>query len=131
MRNQSKLSLRAVFVAVVLLSSLAPCIAEDFLSGRTWNKLNSGEKTFYVYGVRDGTANDEKSSFAVAGFTLGDFVKELDKLFAETENTNIAVVSALKYARMKLEGKSTKDRLEAYLIGLRGIFAPSATPPQP
>jgi hypothetical protein len=103
----------------ILIACLAPqCLGGDILIGRDWSTLNDVRKLYYVLGVRDGRIGSDVE-FAVEGFTAADYIKELDKLFSETENLNIAVVNALEYVSLKLSGSFTKSELEVYLIKLR------------
>jgi len=91
-------------------------------------------KLFYVQGIKDGLTIAAYSlppevraavieNTQTSGFYPGDYVKELDKLYTESENLNIMVPLAYQYVTTKLKGASTAQELEQRLIELRKIMA--------
>jgi hypothetical protein len=104
------------------------------LTGRAWDALPETAKLFYAQGMKDGLtlaaiwlppeARDSVVERTQAkGFNPGDYVKELDKLFAESENRDIVLPLACQYVTAKLKGTSTAQELEQMLIGLRRSMA--------
>ena len=91
-------------------------------------------KLAYVHGIKDGLTIAALSLPAelreavidytqAKGFNTGDYVKELDQLFAHRENLNIVVPLAYHYITAKLKGTSTAQELEQRLIELRKAMA--------
>jgi len=96
--------------------------------------MSETTKLFYLQGVKDGLMIAEYSQPAdiresvvkqvqANGFNPGDYLKELDKLFAERENLNIPLPLAYQYITTKLRGSSTRQELEQMLIELRKAMA--------
>lgn len=91
-------------------------------------------KLFYAQGMEDGltlaaySLPPEVRDLMVErtqakGFNPGDYVKELDRLFAERENLNIALPIAYQYITTKLKGTSTPQELDQRLIDIRKLMA--------
>ena len=107
---------------------------DNLMTGRAWEALPDTVKLFYAVGMRDGLTMAAYSlppdvrelmmeNTQAKGFNPGDYVKELDRLYSERENLNIAVPLAYQYVTTKLKGASTAQQLEQMLIGLRKIMA--------
>lgn len=109
--------------------------ADSGLNGRFWDSLNDSTKQGYVMGfwegVKAGASGDIAdqsatfNTFYAVGFTNGDFVKELDKLYANTQNVLIPIPDAIRYCALKLGGAFTNAQLEQKLIRLRKIASGS------
>jgi hypothetical protein len=102
-----------------------------FFNGRAWEEMNTTEKVSFFMGFEQGVrvssiaqqgadkSEDAVNAYSAKGFTNGDYVKELDKLYADRENILISVRDAIRYCTRKLGGTYTNAQLEQYLIGLR------------
>ena len=104
------------------------------LTGRAWEAMPETAKLFYAQGMEDGltlaaySLPPEVRDLMVErtqakGFNPGDYVKELDRLFAERENLNIALPIAYQYITTKLKGTSTPQELDQRLIDIRKLMA--------
>lgn len=96
--------------------------------------MSETAKLFYVQGIKDGQTSAAYllppefrdlvlRATQAKGFTPGDYVKELDKLFEERENLNIFVLLAYGYVTRKLQGANTSQELEQILVELRKTMA--------
>jgi hypothetical protein len=113
-----------------------------YLNGRFWEALNMDQKRAFVLGLTEGirtgaselnldqNKSEEEYQKAVHTyvhqyyaneFTYEDHIKELDKVYADTENILIPIPLALQYCALKLGGTRTKAELEICLIGFRKI----------
>lgn len=103
-------------------------------TGRGWELMPETKKISYVVGIRDGLIiaasslppedrNLLRDRTQAKGFNAGDYIKELDKFFAERENLNIVLPMAYQYITAKLKGTSTAQELEQMLIDLRKRMA--------
>jgi hypothetical protein len=104
------------------------------LNGRGWQTLPTTIKQMYIAGIRDGmtlmtselTTGSEAATNVVneiwfKGFSGPDYLKELDKLYADGENVRIPVAMAISYCSVKLHGQTTKVELEARLMRIRKV----------
>jgi hypothetical protein len=97
-----------------------PAWTAQFPNGRFWNTSNEGQRLHYLTGVRDAAfLSDRKTEWMAKGFTIGDYLKEIDKVFSEGENLNIPVVWVFRYCTNKLNGDLTKENQERVLGSLR------------
>lgn len=103
------------------------------MTGRLWETMPETTKLLYVQGIKDGLTiaayslpPEIRESITehtqAKGFNPGDYLKELDKLFAERENLNIVVPLAYQYVTTKLKGTTTAQELEQMLIELRKMM---------
>jgi hypothetical protein len=101
-------------------------------NGRFWRTMNPREKVIYLTGLSQGidittviAAMHTPEIMAVvkdaipAGFALGDYQRELDTLYGDTENVLINLKIAWILCNNKLKGKYTKEVLERSLINAR------------
>jgi len=89
-------------------------------NGRFWNSSTELERLAYVAGIRDAfLLTDGQPEWWAKGFTIGDYVKDINKLFAEGENVNIPMMWAFRYCTNKLKGEMSKDAQERALTNLR------------
>jgi hypothetical protein len=111
-------------------------------NGRYWVVCDPGARAAYVVGYFEassaviGTAtiimrtpNVEQNKFNLdtlrdqAGmnpaFTVGDYVHELDALYAATENLPMPLPNAMQWVGAKLAGRRSPEDLERYLRALR------------
>ena len=104
------------------------------MTGRMWETMPETTKLAYVHGIKDGLTIAALSLPAelreavidytqAKGFNTGDYVNELDQLFAQRENLNIVVPLAYHYIPAKLKGTSTSQEVEQRLIELRKAMA--------
>jgi hypothetical protein len=97
-------------------------------NGRAWNHWVNGFKTFYAMGILEEIKlNVYERAIPIAGewavgFTVGDYVKLLDDVYAQPENVIIPIPIALKYyCTVKLKGERTPAEMEVTLRDLRAI----------
>jgi hypothetical protein len=57
--------------------------------------------------------------FIVGRFTYGDYIQEIDKLYADRRNILLPIPVAIGYCRLKFIGSATNAQLEQYLIRRR------------
>ena len=89
------------------------------------------EKILYLTGVMDGmtigTSDLTTEQMAKlrktwpSGFTVGDFITELETLYKDRENVRVPIPMALQYCALKLKGEATKEELERRLILMRQV----------
>jgi hypothetical protein len=101
------------------------------MNGRAWMILHEDAKTFYLGGLHDAmvaeaivyfSSSDEVKKRWASGFTVGDYLKELDDLYKDRENLLLPVPAAMRYCTDKLKGERTKVDLEQELIALRKLY---------
>jgi hypothetical protein len=126
-----------VFVGLSLTAyaQLAPSpdVTNGFTNGRLWQKLDAGEKVFFLVGCQDALL---LGSMTVTGdytkipeqlkwpeLTPIEISKELDLLYSEGANGPIPIIFAVRYVRRKAAG-DTPDQLQQLLASLRHIGAP-------
>ncbi len=82
-------------------------------------------KTTYVKGFQDAIAvvAQDRDNYIPKGFTVGDYVRELDELFKDRENQPLLLPLAHQYVTLKLKGQLTKAELEQRLIAMRQLMA--------
>jgi hypothetical protein len=101
------------------------------MTGRAWEalpeetKFSTSKASKDVLGLAEHSLppgsearHDLVENTQAKGFNSGDYVKKLDKLYAERENLNIVVPFAYVYVTKKLRGMSTAHELEQMLIEL-------------
>lgn len=94
-------------------------------NGRFWQVLTYNEKVVYLTGFSNGltlgagAVSKQPATYYAKGFTLADHMKEIDRLYADTENVLIPIPAALAYCGAKLRGTHTNAELEQILINLR------------
>jgi hypothetical protein len=111
----------------------SPDVTNGFTNGRLWQKLDAGEKVFFLVGCQDALL---LGSMTVTGdytkipeqlkwpeLTPTEVSKELDLLYSEGANGPIPMIFALRYVRHKAAG-DTPDQLQQLLASLRRIGAP-------
>jgi hypothetical protein len=109
------------------------------MNGRAWRLMGNYDKRIYLEGYENGStamavamavikihnANisaevlfqvAEEQGLNSGGFTMLDYLRELDVLYSDTENVNISVPDGIAYCHKKLSGKYTKAELEKQLI---------------
>jgi len=94
------------------------------INGRFWNSSSKDGKMMYVSGALDGIRITQQSNGLPDRFpkhsTVGDYIKEVDKLYNEGENVKIPVIWAIGYyVTLKLKGEIKSSELEGTLIALR------------
>ncbi|MGP8246081.1 MAG: hypothetical protein ACLQVN_16375 [Bryobacteraceae bacterium] len=57
----------------------------------------------------------------VGNFSIGDYVKQIDKLYSDLANVNIPLPFALQYCSAEFTGLKTKQQLETLLISIRKV----------
>ena len=114
------LTLTLLFCAVLFAQDLEQ--TDGAPNGRLWNSWPQPVKTFYLVGIRDGLViADGMGKEWPTGFVIGDYLKELNKLYGEGENVKIPIWTAFRYVSLKLRGNLQKDKLESVLIQLRQV----------
>lgn len=131
--------LKSAILVLALLAPL-PILGQDgftglLMNGRVWMSLEETEKKMYMFGVRDGVvaANRNESKTLIQGFTLHDYLNELNLLYEDRSNINIPVIIGIRYCSLKFKGTLTKAELEEKLIGFREAtaeFSHKSPPPQ-
>jgi hypothetical protein len=127
---------RAVLL-FMLVSSLA--LSQDqkqsvfVMTGRLWLALPENSKLMYISGMQDGmmmaaawvdaVAQQKILSAKPSGFFPGDYMKELDALYKDTENLPLPLPVAYGWCNLKLIGTLTKAELEQRLIQMRRVMA--------
>jgi len=114
------------YITLFLLLAFVPCRAQSpselsgsLINGRFWNASAKNEKAMYVTGSIDGIRIAQQGK-PLATASVGDRMKELDKLYNEGENLNIPVIWAIAYyVEIKLKGETPSAVLENSLIALR------------
>jgi hypothetical protein len=127
-----KLAILLCFVASLLpAQTVGPSVVS--ITGKGWVMIMTDTmKSSYVKGYQDGIefvvaelpteARDTMRSNLIAkGFTVADYIQELDTLFADRENWPILLPMAHLYVTLKLNGQLTKAELEQRLIDLRRL----------
>jgi hypothetical protein len=120
------------YIIAFLLLSITPCFGQKgppmftdgMLNGRFWIAATNEEKTVYVAGVVDALNLVRQHARMADNFTSGDYIKELDKIYNDTENINIPLIWIFDYCTTKLKGETTKTALESNLIALRKLAIP-------
>jgi hypothetical protein len=64
---------------------------------------------------------EDKGTWWAKGFVVGDYQKEIDKLYNEGENVNIPIIWIFRYSTNKLRGDVPKANLEKALMNLRPV----------
>jgi hypothetical protein len=118
--------MRYVFLLVLALATLCPAQQTNpeytggLPNGRFWNVAAESGQTYYLLGVRDAESlAGANGDWWAKGFTIGDYRKEIDKLYSETENINIPIIWAFRYCTNKLRGEVSRANLEVALRNLR------------
>jgi hypothetical protein len=122
-----------LLVATVLAAQGGKQQAAFLMTGRAWVAWPEFSKLTYILGAQDGlrlaaawydpiyTGN---TTFGIAtGFLPGDYVKEMDTFYKDTENLTLPVGLAYSYCNLKLKGTQTKEDLEQRLIEMRKTMA--------
>jgi hypothetical protein len=113
-------------------------------NGRFWRTMTHREKIIYLTGLGQGI---ELASIIAAvhtpeviawvkdavpsAFNTGDYERELDALYNDTENVLINLQMGWLHCNTKLKGTWTKEALEKDLISLRQSAATHYTGKQP
>jgi hypothetical protein len=106
------------------------------VNGRFWQHMTEREKGMYLIGVSHGLQVARKKVMAntkcpdavlgivdVSAGILDDYRFEFDKLYTDSENLPLNLITAFGYVDLKLKGTETKDDLEKLLISLRQTAA--------
>ena len=111
----------------------SPDVTNGFTNGRLWQKLDTGEKVFFLVGCQDAmllgsmTATSDYTKIPEQlkwpELTPTEIAKELDLLYSEGANGPIPIILALRYVRRKAAG-DTPDQLQQLLASLRRIGVP-------
>src|SRR5579863_9287344 len=122
--NRSRLLLSLAVILGANVMGQDALMTDGELNGRWWEELGSGShaKEMYLAGFTEGVqvgaeemnrlrgiSNDDKVTEAISTYhakasTLDDYIKELDKLYADRENIRIPVSAAILYCPIKLGG---------------------------
>ena len=96
------------------------------MNGRGWNTMGRADKVIYVTALHDAVAISvvagapvQEQAIWKLGFNIGEYVKELDKVYSATENVRIPIPMAMVYCAARLQGQMTAKELELQLINLR------------
>jgi hypothetical protein len=107
-------------------------------NGRAWRMMMNGqERASYLMGYIDtvnamtmmnhvtkgGDSIADMHDWYAFGFIVGDYLKELNLLYSNTENVRIPIPFALRFCSAKLNCKVKKAELEQQLIDLRQLAA--------
>jgi hypothetical protein len=120
-----RLLILAVLSCTFLNAEASDIVTAQMLNGRGWQGLSSDQRISYTVAILDQTAYayimgklNEPDEVA-EGFTVRDYVKELDELYSSRENILLPVPLALDFCTRKFRGQTTQKDLEAALIKLR------------
>lgn len=127
--------MRRVMLLLILAYACAAQMPElnrtgSMFTGRVWNGLSADAKMGYVMAAFDYShyahlVADEKDAnkptlFDLVGnFSVGDYIKQIDKLYSDLANVNIPLPFALQYCSAEFTGLKTKQQLETMLISIR------------
>lgn len=132
-----RLDMRRVVLLLMLAHACAAQMPElsrtgSMFNGRAWNGLSADAKMGYVMASFDyshyahlvAEENDatKPTSFDLVGnFSVGDYIKQIDKLYSDLANVNIPLPFALQYCSAEFTGLKTKQQLETFLISIRKL----------
>jgi hypothetical protein len=102
-------------------------------NGRAWEIFNEPERVAFLTAIKDQllydffTSDNGIAQLRAAqlranwaeGFTVGDYLNELNVLYKDRENIRIPIVMAFRYCTQKLKGQSSKQELENRLLEMR------------
>lgn len=126
-------ALLCLFVSLLPAQTASPSLMT--ITGKGWVTMMSADmKSAYVKGFQDAievviggfppeVRETMRGNYLVKGFTVGDYVHELDALFADRENQSLLLPLAHQYVTLKLSGQLTKADLEQRLIAMRQLMA--------
>jgi hypothetical protein len=122
-----------VAAVVCLITSVLPAHAQtpsgptfETLTGKGWVLMMTDAMKFaYVKGFQDAVAilTPDNADYLAKGFTVADYVREIDELFKARENQPLLLPLAHQYVTLKLRGQLTKAELEQRLIAMRQLMA--------
>jgi len=124
-----------LFCFPVVLLHAQDTTTSHLSNGRLWLQMTAEDREVYLAALRDSArfeaimANSDTNAANLAmqerwvhGFKVRDYEAELNRFYADTENTRIPIVLAMRYCSLKLKGDLTKQELERRLIMMRRQF---------
>jgi hypothetical protein len=84
-------------------------------NGRAWRTLNSKDRLYFIGGIQEGLILARREGLGAErirmpqGFTISDFIEQIDKFYSDSANLRIPIIEVYVYAIKKLKGESSKD----------------------